>query len=442
MDGAASPIDRVNVGDMLTRTAGRSPGATAVVQDGRRLSYRALNAWTNRVANGLAALGYRRGVALGLMSRNSIEFLVTYFACAKLGVVCVPVNLLWRGGELGYVLRHAAVRGVVVEAALLDQLAGARDGLGALDVIVVGAAADTGQMDFADFDRADATEPDAFVADRDALSYLYTSGTTSAPKGVVGSHLAIYLQSLGNVIETSLTAADRVTALLPMFHTAQLNALCTPAIAAGAAIHILPGFDATGLLDLIAQERLTVVFGLPMMYRSMLQEQTARPRDLSSLRLAIYAMAPMPDHELRRLIETFACKFSLMFGQTEMSPTSAFFRPEHQLSHPGAVGTPCVNVQVGIMDPDGALLSAGETGEIVYRSPQVMTEYLHDPEATRQAFRHGWFHSGDAGYFDADGILWFADRFKDVIKSAERTSPPSRSRRRFSPPIRRSPMSR
>jgi len=125
----------------------------------------------------------------------------------------------------------------------------------------------------------------------------------------------------------------------------------------------------------------------------------------------------MPEAELRRAIEIFGCDFSLMFGQTEMSPVSTFFKPEHQLSHPGAVGTPAVNVRVAIMAPNGELLPTGSTGEIVYRSPQTMAGYLHNPEATAEAFRHGWFHSGDAGHFDNDGILWFEDRFKDVIKT-------------------------
>jgi acyl-CoA synthetase (AMP-forming)/AMP-acid ligase II len=153
------------------------------------------------------------------------------------------------------------------------------------------------------------------------------------------------------------------------------------------------------------------------MYRTLLDLQTRQPRDVSSLRLAVYAMAPIGPEELRRLIYIFGCDFSLMFGQTEMSPVSAFFRPEHQLSHTGAAGTPSINVQIGIMDEEGSLLPTGRSGEIVYRGPQVLSGYLHDETATEAAFRHGWFHSGDAGHFDADGILWFEDRFKDVIKS-------------------------
>jgi acyl-CoA synthetase (AMP-forming)/AMP-acid ligase II len=128
-------------------------------------------------------------------------------------------------------------------------------------------------------------------------------------------------------------------------------------------------------------------------------------------------MATMPEVQLRRCIERFGCDFYLLFGQTEMSPTATLFRPEHQLSHAGAVGTPVVNVQAAIMNEEGTLLPQGEEGEIVYRGPHTLTGYLDNPQATSAAFAHGWFHSGDIGHFDADGILWFSDRRKDVIKT-------------------------
>ena len=254
-------------------------------------------------------------------------------------------------------------------------------------------------------------------ADRDPISYLYTSGTTSFPKGVVGNHTSIYLESLSMAVEARFNETDRFAAMMPMFHTAQLNCHCTAAVMVGAALFIERGFDAGRLLgadrDGADHADLRAADDVP----AMLDHPDIDRRDLSSLRRALYAMATMPEAQLRRCLERFGCDFYLLFGQTEMSPTATLFRPEHQLSHAGAVGTPVVNVQTAIMDETGTLLPQGEDGEIVYRGPHTLTGYLDNAEATDAAFEHGWFHSGDIGHFDADGILWFTDRRKDVIKT-------------------------
>jgi acyl-CoA synthetase (AMP-forming)/AMP-acid ligase II len=417
-------IQRVNVGDSLTRTAARHPARLALVDGDRRLTYAQFNAQVNRFAHGLAGRGYRAGDALALASGNSIEFLVTYYACAKLGVVCVPVNLGWRSDEVAYVLGHSGARGIVAEAQLLPGLGAALAAqTGVTDVIVApgtgpGTHPERGATGFAELaDAGDDSEPECLVGDRDPISYLYTSGTTSFPKGVVGNHTAIYLESMSMALEARFDETDRFAAMMPMFHTAQLNCHCTAAVMVGAALYIQRGFDAARLLELIETERITQIFGLPMMYRQLLEHPDLGRRDHSSLRRALYAMAPMPQAQLRRCIEVFGCDFYLLFGQTEMSPTATLFRPEHQLSHGGAVGTPVVNVQVAIMDESGGLRPPGESGEIVYRGPHTLTGYLDDPAATGAAFAHGWFHSGDVGHFDADGILWFSDRRKDVIKT-------------------------
>lgn len=418
-------IHRINVGDSLTRTAARHPDRIAVVDGERRVTYVELNAWINRVANALAARGYTTGDALALASGNSVEFLVTYYACAKLGVVCVPLNLGWRPEEMTYVLGHSEARGLVVESQLVATLERAVAESDAVTDVFVARGVD-GRDDlpfrgrepepFSALDAGPETEPEHLVEDRAPLTYLYTSGTTSFPKGVVGNHAAIYLESMMMALEARFTEHDRFVAMMPMFHTAQLNCHCTPAILVGATLHIRRAFDPTDLLETIEREQITQIFGLPMMYRAMLDHPAIAGTDLSSLRRALYAMAPMPEAQIKRCIDVFGCDFYLLFGQTEMSPTATLFRPEHQLSHNGAVGTPVVTVQVGIMN-DGRLEPPGTTGEIVYRGPHTMTEYLKNPEATAEAFAHGWFHSGDIGAFDDDGILWFHDRSKDVIKS-------------------------
>jgi acyl-CoA synthetase (AMP-forming)/AMP-acid ligase II len=419
-------ITRVNVGDALTRTAGRLPDQLAVVDGERRWTYAQLNERVNRVANALAARGYTRGDALALASGNSCEFLVTYVACAKLGVVCVPMNLGWRADEIAYVLDHSESRGVVVETQLVGQvLPGVEKVPAVADVIVAyGTGAEYEQtlpdrtwLTFEDLHDAPADEPEHLVDERDPISYLYTSGTTSFPKGVVGSHLAIYLESLMVIAETGIAKGERIACLMPLFHTAQLNGFGTPSIMVGATQYLLRGFDPDALLDLIEREKITRMFALPMMYRVLVDRPDIRTRDLSSLNAAAYAMAPMPDALLRTCLDVFGCDFYLAFGQTEMSPVTTFFRPEHQLSHPGAVGTQVMNVQIGIMAGDGTLLPRGEEGEIVYRGPQALNGYLKNAEATAEAFEHGWFHSGDVGRLDPDGMLWFSDRHKDVIKT-------------------------
>ena len=403
-------IHRVNVGDMLTRSAATRPGQLAVVDADRRWTYAQFNGWVNRLARGLAERGYTRGDALGLASGNSAEFLATYFACAKLGVVCVPINLGWRPDEVAYVLEHSRARGLVVEAALVGAMQPALAQVPTVaDVFVA--------EELPALESGDASEPGAYVEDRDPISYLYTSGTTSFPKGVVGSHLAVYLESMQGALDSGWNASDRFVAMMPMFHTAQLNAFCTPAVLVGATIFVHRGFDPVRLLDVIEAEGITQIFGLPMMYRAMLEHPSFGGRDLSLLRRAVYAMAPMPDALIRACLDGFGCDFALLFGQTEMSPITTLFRPEHQLTHIGAVGTPLTGVQVAIMGPDGTLLPPGESGEIVYRGPSTMNCYLRNAEATAEAFAHGWFHSGDVGHFDTDGVLWFSDRYKDVIKT-------------------------
>lgn len=423
---ARNLIQRVNVADALSRSAAARPAQVAVVDGDRSWTYAELDARVDRLARGFSERGYGRGDALALASGNSAEFLAVYYACARLGLVCVPVNLGWRADEVGYVLGHSRARGIVVETQLVGAVA---EGVGTVPAVADVVVAPGTGVEYATepADRSwttlDAVETvgdgpvEVVVEDRDPLSYLYTSGTTSFPKGVATSHLAITMESFSAALDSAWNSSDRFLAMMPMFHTAQLNAFCTPAVLVGATIHVIRGFEPESFLDMIERERITQVFGLPTMYRAALEHPSFAGRDLSSLRRAVYAMAPMPEPLIRACLDGFGCDFALLFGQTEMSPCTTLFRPEHQLSHVGAVGTPITGVRVAIMGPDGALLASGEQGEIAYRGPSTMNGYLDDERATAEAFRHGWFHSGDVGHLDADGMLWFSDRSKDVIKT-------------------------
>jgi acyl-CoA synthetase (AMP-forming)/AMP-acid ligase II len=392
-------IQRVNVGDALTRTAWRSPEKEAIVDGERRLTYRDLNEQTNRLANTLLARGVSRGDPVLLMAGNCVEFLQSYYALAKIGAIAVPINLFWGPNEVGYVIEHCSPKLALVEPAF-------EPNIGDLERVV---------MPFELVD-ASATEPEQYVEDRDPLGYMYTSGTTSAPKGVVQTHMNVYMNSLTVLSWLHGSAKWRYGIFMPLFHTAALG-VSTTAILQGATTVLMRGFDPVHLLDTVERERLSYFFGLPMMIRALMETPGFADRDLSSLESIGYAMAPMPDEDLRRAMAAFGCEFTLGFGQTEMAPLTTVFPHEDQLEFTGSVGRQIPNVQTAIMDEDGNLLGPGESGEIVYRSPQTMAGYLHDEEATEEAFRYGWFHSGDVGHFDEHGVLWFEDRKKDVIKT-------------------------
>jgi acyl-CoA synthetase (AMP-forming)/AMP-acid ligase II len=260
------------------------------------------------------------------------------------------------------------------------------------------------------------SEPECYVEDRDPVGYMYTSGTTSAPKGVVQSHLAVYIDAVSVALAWNFDEESRYALFMPLFHTAAL-AIATSALFRGSTVVLMRGFDPDALLETIERERISYFLALPMMIRGLLETPGFERYDLSSLKLVGYAMAPMPDEDLRRAIDGFGCEFALGFGQTEMAPLTTLFSPDDQLRFAGSVGRQIPNVQTSVMDFEGNLLPAGQTGEIVYRSPQTMNDYLHDETATDEAFRFGWFHSGDVGHFDEHGVLWFEDRLKDVIKT-------------------------
>jgi acyl-CoA synthetase (AMP-forming)/AMP-acid ligase II len=420
-------IQRVNIGDSLTRTAARFPDKEAIVDGARSMTYREFNESVNRIAHALVARGYVRHDALAILSGNSLEFLQVYYACAKIGVVAVPLSLVWREKETSYVLQHSRAKGIVAEAQLVNGLVKVFPECPELHDVFIAPGTLTGEeLAIAETrgvtlralaEGHDASAVEIFVDDRDPLSYMYTSGTTSAPKGVVSSHLSLYMGSLTAAIEMQFTAKDRMCTMMPLFHIAQLNAFSTPNVMVGATLVLKRGFDAPGLLELIEKERITFVFGLPAMYREMIDHPDIDTRDMSSLRRCGYAMAPLPKADFLRAMDAFGCEFSLGFGQTEMVPMTTLFHPEQQLSHHGSVGTQVVNVQIEIMDDSGNILPWGQSGEIVYRGPHALEEYLRNEEATREAMMYGWFHSGDLGHFDEGGVLWFEDRKKDVIKS-------------------------
>ncbi|MFC4007303.1 acyl-CoA synthetase [Nonomuraea purpurea] len=404
------------IGDLLRRSAARFPSKTAIVYGDLRQSYADLDLMVNRTANALAARGVGKGDRFALFSHNNHAFVVAYFALAKLGAVSVPINFMLRAEEVAYILDHSGATGMLVEEALrpvaeaaLTSAVGVRGVIGAAD----------GWESFAQWAAfGEASEPRVEVGDDDPIQLMYTSGTESRPKGATLSSRGLIAQYVTCVVDGEMSHHDVEVHSLPLYHCAQLHCFLTPGIYLGATNIVLPGASPAAILATIEGERATKLFCPPTVWISLLRHPDFDRRDLSSLRKGYYGASIMPVEVLKeiaaRLPEVRLFNF---YGQTEMAPVATILGPEEQLTRLGSAGRPALNVETRIVDDQDRPVPPGVVGEIVHRSPHAMLGYWNDPDKTAEAFRGGWFHSGDLGVMDADGYLSVVDRKKDMIKS-------------------------
>ncbi len=426
-DGLLTGIGRVALGDMLRRVAARRGDRVAVIEGERRTTFAELDATANRFANYLIARGLGRGTKVAMLCNNSTAMVAAIFGIQKAGLVWVPINTMLGPDDIEYITGHAEAALVVIDDNLLAQapLAALLDRLNLPRVVVeLAGTVPAGAVTFATaIADQPATEPSVPIGERDLAQIMYTSGTTARPKGVMHSHLSVYFAVLGNVADMGIGRNDVATCMLPLFHCAQ-HVTALSFLVGGNALVLMRGFDPAALIQAIARERITYMVGLPLMYAAVLHHPSRAEHDLSSLRLCIYAMAPMPKPLLIRLIDELCPNFALCTGQTEMYPMTAMFRPEQQLQRFGNYwGESAIVNDTAIMDDDGNLLPRGQIGEIVHRGPNVMLGYYKNPEATEEARRFGWHHTGDLGMVDQDGQLMFIDRKKDMIKSGGENVP-------------------
>jgi fatty-acyl-CoA synthase len=421
---------RQTIGDLLRRTAARMPTKVALVFGARRWTFGELDAAVNRTANALRARGVVHGDRIAVLSHNCDGFVVVYFALARLGAISVPVNFALGPAEVAFVLGHCGAGGMVAEEALVPvadaaMAVAAATGTDARQLRgVLRAPGSTGAppAGWEDVEtwlaHPDADDPDVALDDDAPIQLLYTSGTESRPKGAVLSSRSLIAQYTTAVVDGQMSADDIEVHALPLYHCAQLHCFLTPDIWLGATSIVLPAPDPAAMLASIEAERATKLFAPPTVWIALLRSPDFATRDLSSLRKGYYGAAIMPTEVLReidrRLPDVSLFNF---YGQTEMAPVATILRPEEQLRKLGSAGRAGLNVETRIVDDDDHPVPAGVVGEIVHRSPHAMTGYWNDPARSAEAFRHGWFHSGDLGVLDADGYLTVVDRKKDMIKT-------------------------
>ncbi len=418
---------RCSVGDILGRAAAQFPLRTALVANGFEYSYADLEARANRLGRGLLGLAATRQEPVAILAGNDAAFVEVFFACAKTGRVALPINLALGEEEIAFILRDSGARVVVAKSRFVPTLEEVLPGLEFVaDLVVIG---DGGlpRIDgvavtrYADLLSSDPSPVECIVEDRDIAHCLYTSGTTGAPKGVLTSHVAVLVAVLSSALQLGHRRGEQSSVqpiVLPLFHTTGIDVLMLPTLLVGGTVVLFDGFDAPSLLDAIERRRATHVLLLPAMWAQLLGERDIGERDTSSMTLCMYAMAPMPTERIDRIQEAFPNASVLLgSGQTELTPPTVMQWPPHQQAKPSSWGPPLATTDVRIMDPEGTLVQPGIEGEIVYRGPQCMAGYWNQSEANARVFAHGWMHSGDMGWIDEDGVVWFTDRLKDIVKT-------------------------
>ncbi|GAA3589484.1 acyl-CoA synthetase [Nonomuraea rosea] len=407
------------IGDLLRRTAARYPAKTAIVYGDLRQSYADLDLAVNRTANALAARGVGKGDRFALFSHNNHAFVVACFALARLGAISVPINFMLGADEVAYILEHSGATGMLAEEALLPVAAAAAGPRIAVRGVIRSQEAPEGWEPFEEWAGfGDASEPQVEIADDDPIQLMYTSGTESRPKGATLSSRGLIAQYVTCVVDGEMSHDDVEVHALPLYHCAQLHCFLTPGLYLGATNIILPAANPAIILATIEGERATKLFCPPTVWIGLLRHPDFDRRDLSSLRKGYYGASIMPVEVLKEIATRLpGVRLFNFYGQTEMAPVATILGPDEQLTRLGSAGRPALNVETRIVDDQDRPVPPGVVGEIVHRSPHAMLGYWNDPDKTAEAFRGGWFHSGDLGVMDADGYLSVVDRKKDMIKS-------------------------
>jgi fatty-acyl-CoA synthase len=335
----------------------------------------------------------------------------------------VPVNFRLVRDEVAYVLSDSGASAIVTD----DVLAGlAQSAVGSLQkpVWILAAGIDDAQVAGVDsyeaaLGGAEATPPDAAIDERDVALIMYTSGTTGRPKGAMLTHLNLLMQALTAIRTSRLVHDDGVGLInVPLFHIAGIGSM-PPAILLGTTTVIMPTapFTAEATLDIVESEAVTGLFLVPAQWQVLCAHPDATRRT-RSLRTISWGAAPATQLLLEKMAETFPhAEIVSVFGQTEMSPVTTSLPSEDAVRKIGSVGKPIPTVAVRIVDDEMNDVAPGEVGEIVYRGPTLMAGYWNKPEATAEALRGGWFHSGDLVRQDGEGYIYVVDRKKDMIIS-------------------------
>lgn len=415
-------VARDSLSRMLRRSANRHGDRPAIVCGDVAWSYAEFDRMVDRLAQGLRQRGIAPGDRVGLLARNSHAFMAVRFAVARAGAVLVPINTMLDAASIGYCLEHSGVKELFVDASTAElAVAAAPASVSAIH----GMEGETSPCPVGDGITGswhdllgDGVHRQDDDNDQDLLQIIYTSGTTSRPKGAMLTHHAVLSQYQSCIFDCEWTADTVALHSLPLFHCAQLDCIIGPALQVGAHNIITATPTAENLIPLLAKQGVTSFFAPPTIWISLLRSPLFDDHDLSRLEKGYYGASIMPIEilqEIRRRLPNL--RLWNLYGQTEMAPLATTLKPEDHADRPGSAGRPVLNVETRVVDDAMVDVGIGPIGEIVHRSPHLMSGYWRDEAATAEAFQGGWFHSGDLATLDEEGFITIVDRKKDMIKT-------------------------
>ncbi|WP_425989961.1 long-chain-fatty-acid--CoA ligase [Afipia sp. DC4300-2b1] len=404
------------VADIISYQAQRQSGQTALSFAGTGSTYKELNLLSNRVANGLAAMGIQPGSRIAVLDKTSDIFFQVCLGAAKARAALVPVNFRLARPELQFLLNDSEAEILFVGDEFAEVARQLRPSLPALKQII-------SMSDYARWRDANAdTQAAANPQEDDVFLQIYTSGTTGNPKGAQLTHKNM-LASLPRAVEAfgELKESDVLFIAPPLFHVAGCGTGILGFLA-GARNVIVQDFVPAVILETMKREAVTVALFVPAMIQGLLGAIEPQVADLPALRTVVYGASPMPKALLVRAMRAFpAAGFVQIFGLTETTGViTALSADDHKsaaLQNGASCGKPLDGVDLKIVNSKGQAMATRQTGEILCRSPQVMKGYWKLPTETANALRSGWFHTGDVGYLDDQGYLYICDRLKDLIVS-------------------------
>jgi fatty-acyl-CoA synthase len=401
------------VDTVMQRSARRFPNRTALIFEDRTWTYRELDDAVTRGAAALRQQGLESGDRVAAFGRNSDAYLIAFLACSRAGLVHVPINYALVEDELAYLLDQSGSRAILYDPKLGDVLTRVDP---TADFLMTLRGTDDSFLTAAS--SGPVPELDIEVSDADIAQLLYTSGTTSHPKGAVMTHRALVHEYVSAVLALECQADEHPLHPMPLYHSAGMHVFLMPYLSVGATNTLMETPDIPEVLRRIEQDKLTAVFLAPTVWVPLSQHPDFAIRDLSSLQKAFYGASVMPAPVLERLQKALPdLGFYNCYGQSEIGPLATVLGPREHQGRSESCGRSVMFVDLRVVDSTGNDVPPGEIGEIVYRSPQLCEGYWGKPEESEEAFRDGWFHSGDLVRVDEEGYVTIVDRIKDVINT-------------------------